>query len=81
MLTKEKLGSETKLKKCFCGGEIEIKEVEYKIVKGGKTRIFKNVPAYVCKECKAVYYDTDILDEVFKREGQRKSLNFELLKG
>jgi YgiT-type zinc finger domain-containing protein len=75
------LRSEAELEKCFCGGEIEIKEVEYKIVKGKKTKIFKNVPAYVCKKCGAVYYDTDILDEVFKREAQQKSLNFELLKG
>ncbi|MGB9779693.1 YgiT-type zinc finger protein [Caldanaerobacter sp.] len=69
------------MKKCFCGGNIEIKKVEYKIVKNGKEKVFKDVPAYVCQKCGAIYYDTDILDAVFKGEFQEKSLNFELLKG
>ncbi|AIS52816.1 YgiT-type zinc finger domain-containing protein [Thermoanaerobacter kivui] len=54
--------------KCFCGGKIEIQNVEYKLVRGKRTIIIKDVPAYVCQECGAAYYDTDVLDEAFKNK-------------
>ncbi|ABY94372.1 MULTISPECIES: YgiT-type zinc finger protein [Thermoanaerobacter] len=56
------------MEKCFCGGKIEIKNVDYKLVRGKKTIIIKDVPAYVCQKCGAVYYDTEVLDEAFKNK-------------
>ncbi|ABY92579.1 YgiT-type zinc finger domain-containing protein [Thermoanaerobacter thermohydrosulfuricus] len=56
------------MEKCFCGGKIEIQNVEYKLVRGKRTIIIKDVPAYVCQKCGAVYYDTEVLDEAFKNK-------------
>ncbi|WP_029688620.1 YgiT-type zinc finger protein [Thermoanaerobacter sp. A7A] len=54
------------MEKCFCGGKIEIQNVEYKLVRGKRTIIIKDVPAYVCQKCGAVYYDTEVLVRLLK---------------
>lgn len=65
------------MEKCFCGGSIEIRNVEYKLIRGKRTKIIKNVPAYVCKKCGATYYDTDVLDKIFKHGDKFEYLSVE----
>ncbi|SNX54889.1 YgiT-type zinc finger protein [Thermoanaerobacterium sp. RBIITD] len=56
------------LKKCYCGGIIEIKPTDYELIKGKRVKIYKNVPTYVCQKCGAKYYDTEVLDKLLKED-------------
>ncbi|MDK2805250.1 MAG: hypothetical protein PWQ94_414 [Thermoanaerobacterium sp.] len=56
------------LKRCFCGGDVEIELADYELIKGKKVIVYKDVPTYVCKKCGAKYYDTEVLDKILKDE-------------
>ncbi len=48
----------------FCGGEVELKRIEYDYRRRGRLLVISNVPAGVCHQCGEKYFKPDVLKQM-----------------
>ena len=48
----------------FCGGEVQLKRIEYDYRRRGRLLVISNVPAGVCRQCGEKYFTPDVLKQM-----------------
>ena len=48
----------------FCGGKMEKGETTYTLNKSGYHLLIHDVPAWICSQCKEVYFEENAVDNI-----------------
>lgn len=48
----------------FCGGEVELRQIEYDYRRRGQLLVISNVSAGVCRQCGEKYFKPDVLKKM-----------------
>ena len=49
-----------------CGGTCEVTTITHEVKRGTRLYVFENVPATICGECREIWIDEEVLQEIDK---------------